>query len=479
MRTLGAMTTTGRCVIPMPLVRSLVVVPGIILSLLGCKDLTGNPGLAAGTPDPSSYNNGAGAFGMRNAAVAKFEIAFPQYIIDAGLLTDELQNRVAGSTLGTVLFLAGNNVIDPIDQRILNEGEPVQSDNDYYQLQTVRSLVNQAIGQIALSDTATSDTATTNSLIRGKAWRGELYGLEGYAEMMLADFFCSGVPLSTLDFHGDYTYRAGSRTDQVYQDASAKFDTALVLGAATDSIVNLARVGKGRALLDLGQYAAAAAAVAAVPTGFQYNVIVNFGANFHGVTVADTEGKNGLPYRSSGDPRTAVVPNDYTETPSGGNVLTFNLLAPQKYNSIFTSGITPVTLASGVEARLIEAEAALQSNAQDGTWITILKTLHDTLSGGTVTPLTDPGTEAGLDSARVALLFQERDFCLFLSGDRQGDLRRLLRQFPQFFRLRYLVYPTCQYLPGTIQVYGSEVTAPIPEAEHVNQLFHGCLNRAP
>ena len=69
---------------------------------------------------------------------------------------------------------------------------------------------------------------------------------------------------------------------------------------------------------------------------------------------------------------------------------------------------------------------------------TILKRLHDTLPG--VTPLTDPGDAKG----RVALLFQERAEWLYLTGHRQGDLRRLLRQYPQYWPEQELVYPSGQ-----------------------------------
>ena len=66
-----------------------------------------------------------------------------------------------------------------------------------------------------------------------------------------------------------------------------------------------------------------------------------------------------------------------------------------------------------------------------------------------------------------------------MTGHRQGDLRRLLRQYgqPYGFGQDYQVYPTGQYLaPGT-GLYGSDVTAPIPTTEYANHLFHGCLSR--
>ena len=76
------------------------------------------------------------------------------------------------------------------------------------------------IGALAKAyDTATFyDTSAVDSA-QSRVYRGTLYAFEGYAELWLADFFCSGVPLSTLDYGQDFTYRAGSTTAQLYQAA--------------------------------------------------------------------------------------------------------------------------------------------------------------------------------------------------------------------------------------------------------------------
>src|SRR6185312_11168296 len=91
---------------------------------------------------------------------------------------------------------------------------------------------------------------------------------------------------------------------------------------------------------------------------------------------------------------------------------------------------------------------------------------------------TDPGTA----DARVDLLFRERAFWLFATGHRQGDLRRLLRQYSaQYprFQSEQKVYPTGVYTaPGTGR-YGSDVTVPPPTSEYANPAYHGCLSRAP
>jgi hypothetical protein len=286
----------------------------------------------------------------------------------------------------------------------------------------------------------------------------------------------------------------------VYQHANALLDSALQLSPASDSVLNLARVLQGRAQLALGHYAAAADDVALVPTTFQYrltfynnNVNVGFGINFinSSGTVADRESSNGLPYRSSGDPRTATVVTCLSCGSSESDTLTM----PVKYTG--SGRYVPFVVANGIEARLIEAEAALQANPAGAQWLTILNTLRTTCTdaatcpdpapagtGGVsgLAPLADSGATLTGDAAaaaRVAELFHERAYWLFLTGHRQGDLRRLLRQYKQYsaFRSQAQVYPTGLYPAPGSSLYGEDFTVPIPTSEYTNPYYHGCLNR--
>ena len=82
----------------------------------------------------------------------------------------------------------------------------------------------------------------------------------------------------------------------------------------------------------------------------------------------------------------------------------------------------PVPIASGIEARLIEAEAALQAG-DAGTWLAQLNAARATR--GDLAPLDDPADA----TARTNLMFRERAFWMFGTGHRLGDLRRLIRQY--------------------------------------------------
>jgi hypothetical protein len=449
--------------------RAVVLVFGMSLGPLGCKNLTGDQDYPAGTVDPATYNTPAGARGMRTAALYALAQEMPLFITNTGLLTDELVSNTIGTSPGAILVspLPPEGVLDA---RILPAPSYGQSGTaaggDYNKLQVVRADIAQAVAALAAYDTS----ASTPFL------RGELFALEGYTEILLADFFCSGVPLSTLDFHGDYTYHAGSTTEDVYHDALVQLDSALALADTNTQVRNLARVLRGRALLALGQYAAAATAVSTVPDGFTYQLGIQWQRgdnadtwlNFVG-TVADREGTVGLPYRSSLDPRTMTV-NTFS------NQFDVQLTFPVRYN---TEGFSPFVVADWIEARLIQAEAAYHAGNSAGM-ITLLNQLRATaMVPGQTIPVTGTLTDPGTDSARVALLFQERAYWLFLTGHRQGDLRRLLRQYSEWFEQSDQVYPVGPYPgQGTVE-YGADVTAPIPGQEYINPLFRGCLNRAP
>ena len=127
----------------------------------------------------------------------------------------------------------------------------------------------------------------------------------------------------------------------------------------------------------------------------------------------------------------------------------------------------PVVLASGVEARLIEAEGALRAG-DASTALQILNALRATLPG--LAPLTLQGSDAG----RVDQLFRERAFWLFATGHRLGDLQRLVRQYA---RPQGTVFPVGPYKNG--QTYGGDTDFPPDVTQLNNPAYTGCSSRGP
>jgi starch-binding outer membrane protein, SusD/RagB family len=451
-----------------------LAIAAILAGVAGCspQDLVGNTQLPSNLNDPATMRTPAGAIAAYNSTVALFRTAFGgaptsisvvSFVATSGLLADELQDESAlNLTPGYVAAGASAE-----DRRTL----PELTDNlhegfyatTYASLQKVRGQAQEARGLL-------KDYAPDAS----PALRGRLYALQGYDEMLLAELFCSGIPLSTVDYNGDFTLKAGSPTQEVFEHAQALFDTARTLSSDSARFLYLARIGTGRVLLDLGHFGAAAQAVADVPDGYRYEISYSATAgadalNFAFVqpswhyTVSDQEGINGLPYRSSGDPRTAssdIGPN--------GNGAT--LYHPDKYA---LDGSSSIVLADWIEARLIEAEAALQGG-DAATWLGKLNHLRETAISPALPDVSDPENA----DARVDLLFRERAFWLFLTGHRQGDLRRLIRQYG---RNSETVYPTGAYPGGAFgatTIYGTAVNAPISASERLNNPhFTGCINR--
>ena len=460
----------------------IVLLTGAAALMAGCSldGILKSDELPTGVTDPAITESRQGAVSAYHGLIEQFRRAFGGRDLDVqasvaamgGLLGDELQLGYGGLGFD----------FDPVDARSMIEGV---SDGPrlttYSKLQRVRGQASQAIGLLV------------RFAPEERALAGHAYTLQAYSEIFLAELFCSGIPLSTLDYEGDYTLRPGSTTAEVYAHALALLDTALALVEDGTRFAHLARMAQARVFLDLGELAEAAATVAEVPDDFEYEVEFLAGTNsssrnfalFVGGTwpfsVSDREGLNGVNFRSSEDPRSSV-----TATVSNG---VFGVYHPDKYAG---DGGSSIVLASGLEARLIEAEADLAAGGS--AWLGILNTLRndgtytvrpdpvdpaerDTTwhagSGGTegLAPLADPDDA----DARVDLLFRERAFWLFLTGHRHADLRRLVRNYG---RPGAEVYPTGAYPATGVRSYGSDVTIPIPVEESIgNPLFTGCISR--
>jgi hypothetical protein len=295
---------------------------------------------------------------------------------------------------------------------------------------------------------------------------GELFALNGFTEVFFGENLCSGIPLGEI-VDGRPVFGQPLTTTELLERAVIAFDSAIVYAADSARVSNLARIGRARALLNLGRFAEAAAAVVTVSTAYLYatehgasvqtNGVFDATVNAKTISVANREGQNGFDFRSAADPR---VPTRLVGRSPDGlvDVYTFT-----RYGSL----ASPVPLATGIEARLIEAEAQLRAGDSDGARA-MLNTLRASMAG--LPPLSDAGSEA----ARQDQLFRERAFWLFATGHRQGDLRRLVRQYG---RSAESVFPTGAFFQGF--TYGSDVTFTPDVSQQASPLYTGCLSRAP
>jgi hypothetical protein len=433
----------------------------LVLAVAACGLLdTDQPNIV----EPGDLDSPAGADARRVGAISDFGFAKDG---DGDLNLGRTDGQVLLSGLMADEFVLSTTppTEQEVDQRRMFTNNSTIYDL-YWYLQRARAAAEDAAAALRQHD-PTPDEETPDV--------GEMLSLAGFTYVYFGEDFCSGVPASRLV--GDtIAFGKPQTTAQTFDTAVARFDEALAdPGVQTPSegheedalaITYLASVGKARALLNRGDFAGAAAAVAAVPTDFVYasehsaaparlqNAIYNYGTGFLW-SLSDQEGGAGLPFRTADDPR--VPFEDPEDVGLDGSTPQFTLL---KYGS----NDADVPVADGIEARLIEAEAALR--AQDlGGMTDILNALRD-LQG-----LDQLATPANFDEG-VDLLFSERAFWLFATGHRLGDLRRLIRQYD---RDQADVFPTGAYVKGGS--YGTDVNIPLPLEVENNPNSNGCLDR--
>jgi hypothetical protein len=320
-------------------------------------------------------------------------------VLMSGLLADELYHSGSFTT---------RQEIDARNIRDTNSS----NEEAFFELQRARNHAEQAAELFAASDQAGSES------------HAEMLALAGFTYVFFAENYCSGVPFSRIPLLGGESVLGSARTTAEMLDlALDRFGEAEGFGP-DGTLANTIRIGRGRALLDLGQYAEAAQAVSSVPTGFEavtayseenqnaFNAIWNLVNAERRWSASVGEGTNGLPFIVDADPR----------TPGAFDGSGFEPSVDHYSQGKYPSPGSDIPLATGIEARLIEAEAALQDDDR-ATFFGIHTTLRGTIGLGS---LQDTGqTEDEL----IDLHFSERAHWLWLTSHRLGDLRRLVRQY--------------------------------------------------
>jgi hypothetical protein len=451
-----------------------MVVAAFVAAAPACSSVTDSL-LEVEDPDlimPGNVNSLPGARAVANGALGRFigmTAGGEGSWLYGGLLTDEW------TTSSTFIQ---NDETDQRKVQLLN----TQVTGFYRGINRVRTAANQAVPLLQQFD-------STN-----KALIAEMYFARGFAEMQLALDFCNGIPLSN-GASALIEYDEPRTGAEVFQVAVASYDSAIAFASGTDaqsvSIATAAKIGKGRALMALNQYAAAATAVAGIATSYKYqhtfslttntNIIWGQGFSAKRYSVGDSiDGnnrdilvRNAIPFTSAKDPRLPVTDTKTAAQPTvgqdGGTIMRITAIYDR---------LTPIDVVNGIDARLIEAEVLLK-NGDTAGWLAKLNGLRNgadrvtaigtvTISATALPNLTDPGTP----EARLKLMFREKAFWTFARGQRLGDLRRLVRQ--------YNLAPTDVFPEGIhfkAGTFGSDVNLPVVTDEENNPNFTGCLDR--
>jgi hypothetical protein len=376
---------------------------------------------------------------------------------------------------------------DTFTQRIDMDRRVVQTNDAeltgrYATIQQARGYIRDAINSLKANAPTETDRLA------------EMYAMLGLTELSLAEYFCNGIPMGET-VGGVVNYTDPLTNTAVYTQALAHLDSAITIasgsGAGTVRVRNLAAVLKGRTLVDLGRFADAAAAVTGVPTSFQYvfaflqtsgdNAIwtnhTSAAASARYV-VGDSVGlsqgspgiiRNVVPFGSLNDPRVPI-----TGTWSSISSTGFDQTTPWVRTTMFQNRETSMVVASGIDARLIEAEARLRANDVTGTMsiLNALRTAAQNVGQLAVPAQAALATPASQDAA-VSLFFREKALWQFGRGTRLGDLRRLVRQYN---RSESNVFPEGAFHKSPFS-FGDDMNFPVPDSEKQNPKFTGCLDR--
>jgi starch-binding outer membrane protein, SusD/RagB family len=317
---------------------------------------------------------------------------------------------------------------------------------------------------------------------------GQMYFVMAFAEMTLAENFCSGIPFGDAST-GVPVYGPPITTTEAFTMALTHFDSALALSTGDDDlseeITHAATIAKARTLINLGRFTDAAPILANVPTDFRLDATFSLNAGSNQIwslnrsakrwTVGDSFDvsgriRNAIPFASAKDPRVPAV-GSATGTSEAGKG--FDTQTNFIYQTLY-GRTDPTPIVSGLDARLMEAEIELRADDIAGM-MTIVNELR--ASEQDLGPLTSPvmpalATPATKDAA-IDLFFREKAFWTFGRGQRLPDLRRLVRQYG---RTQDQVFPQGTFFK-TGTPYGTDVNFPITRDELNNREFTACIDR--
>lgn len=333
---------------------------------------------------------------MHAAALQSAQCAFAQYVATGGMLSGE--------------YVSSNGFVDnhPWEWRGIVEiqnapgscpnGRNVTSMGFYTPMQQARYQLEEQIVRLG--------TFTDAQVPNRQLMIAEANAYVGYMYTLLAEGMCE----MTIDKGPKLT------SAQVFAIAEQKFTAAIAAATAINnaSVLNMARVGRARTRLDLGNLPGAAADATLVPQGFVRNAefsetVTSRENRLYNLTVRNDflsvhPDYRGLTVNGAPDPRVRV---------NNMNRIGPDNATPMWQQQKFTgSGAVSLPIASYAEAQLIVAEASTGQAAIDA--------MNRVRALSNIAPL--PAFAAGTDVG--ALVIEERRRQLFSEGHRYNDMLR-------------------------------------------------------
>jgi hypothetical protein len=366
------------------------------------------------------------------SAVSDFECALTQYIVAAGLVGDEL--------IDAQLSQAGWDY----DRRTVVPSLPAYSTSGCGSIQVPGYYTPLAIARATADKITTALEGWTDQQVPNRQLLiATAAAHAGYALVLLGESSCSAA----IDGGPELT------PVQVLTEAESRFTKAITAAQAANNtdILNMARVGRARARVDLKKFADAKTDASLVPDNYVHNA--NYSqANARRENLINTQFFRGLfssvdpSFRGltvGGVPDTRVPVVDAGVSGHDGQT---RIWRTTKYPLISS----PIPIASGDEAILLTAEADLEA----GNLTAVVAGINKLRTKSSL-----PQYAGGTAAEVRAQLIDERRRELYLEGQRLNDIIR--------FNIPQLPAAGTPF-PVKGGVYGNQICFPLPDVERNN-----------